>query len=48
MRLWPIPLIRRQRAHRGDPRQPILPLDEKEAELLRRHRATREIREEQR
>ena len=45
MRLWPLTLIRRQRAERRDPRQRILPLDEREQELLRRHRATREVRE---
>ena len=45
MRLWPIPFIRRQRGRKPDPRQAILPMDTPEAELRRRERAAREIRE---
>lgn len=44
MRLWPLTLLRPRRwPPPAEPRQRILPLDERADELLRRHRATREI-----
>lgn len=43
MRLWLLASALGRRNARRENRQAILPLDEREAELLRRHRATREI-----